>query len=297
MLRIFTQKASLLSQSALLTGLCLAATSPAVGLDEYSGSNNTVLGATTVTLFLPVVSSVYPKLADKLEAALRKEQVEGIEVKNVDFWHPYQQGLRRGRVGVYFAQPHFAAWAINKHSFLPVYKLHGRLKYVLAAPRDNQSLFEVRDLAGKTLCREPGLNLGTVWLNDLLGKHRVTAQSAELPSVEKHMQNIRSNAICDAFVIDDFAYDRINEKQRGRFIRLAQSPEYKHNAFVAHPDIAPQTIARLKQALKSKAVKKVINPYFEHLSKWQNLLPPKISDYHAADSKLLDAYWDEQFKN
>ncbi len=244
---------------------------------------------TELVLYLPVLSAAYPRLNDKLDGALAAEGVPNVTVKNVDFWHPYQHGLRQGRIGVYFAQPHFAAWAIHQHGFIPLLKLHGRLKYVLATERDKQYLFEVSDLAGQNVCREAGLNLGTVWLNRLLGEHRITASSSELPSVEQNM--LKQAVDCDAFVIQEIAYQRVNKDQKQRFIRLAQSPEYKHNVFVAHPKIARAQLKKLYKALKSKAATKVLMPYLRDLSQWQNLLPVKAKDYPANDSELLHTYW------
>jgi len=240
-------------------------------------------------LYLPAASSTYGKLANELEAALKAESVNHITVRNGDFWHPYQQGLREGRKAIYFAQPHFAAWAMTKHNFTPIYKLHGRLKYVLAAKRVDDTIFEVQDLSGKVICREAGLNLGTVWLNDVLSNNQITARSKELPSVEHVMA--KQTLDCDAFVINDYAYDRINQQQRSRFIRLAQSPIYSHNAFIAHPEISPEQVSLIDKALKSKGVKRVLKPYFTSLSKWQNLLPVKEDDYGARDIELLTTYW------
>lgn len=239
-----------------------------------------------VTLYLPYIT---PDLSEQLEQALKNAGVGTMKVDNGDFWHPYQQGLRKGRRGVYFAQPHFAAWSIQRHGFQAIYKLHGRLKYVLASRRTDNHLFEINDLQGRVICREAGLNLGTVWLNNLLGDYRLTALSEEVASVEQAMKV--NNKKCDAFVVDDYAYDRINKGQLGPYIRLKQSPVYKHNALVAHPEIPQATTSALKKALKSKRIKSLLKPYFSKLSKWQNLLPVQAEDYTAADYKLLDAYW------
>lgn len=242
-----------------------------------------------VILYLPTVSTVNPELHTQLQQALNEQGLPQIVVKNVDFWHPYQQGLRAGRPGIYFAQPHFTAWAIEQHGFNPVYKLHGRLKYVLASRRTDSHLFEVNDLAGGVICREPGLNLGTVWINSVLGQYRLTAQSKEVESVEQAMT--KGEKKCDAFIIDDYAYDRVNNGQLGRYIRLKQSPVYKHNAFIAHPTISGELLATLQKALKSRKVKALIKPYLNSLSKWQNLLPVKEGDYSSGDYDLLNAYW------
>lgn len=245
-----------------------------------------------VSFFLPITSSTDPKLTNELQSAFAAEGLNNVIVKNVDFWHPYQQGLREGRPGIYFAQPHFAAWAIGQHDFRPIYKLHGRLKYVLASRRNDSHLFEVNDIEGGVICREPGLNLGTVWLNSIIGKYRLTVSSKEVESAEHAMLN--DSGDCDVFVIDDHAYDRVNNGQLGRYIRLKQSPVYKHNALVAHPNIPNALTDKLKTALKTREIKALLAPYLTGLSKWQNLLPVKQDDYSADDHELLNAYWEDE---
>ncbi len=243
----------------------------------------------TVILYIPFLSSSNPTLQTKLNDAFRKQGVTEVVVQNADFWHPYQQGLRQGRIGIYFAQPHFAAWAINKHNFIPLYKLHGTLKYVLASRRAKTSVFEVSDLNGKVVCREPGLNLGTAWLNRLLGRRQLNALTNEYPSIQQEMQNADSS--CSAFVIDDFSYEQLNQKLSNEFIRLKQSVIFKHYAFVAHPEVDTKVIVKVKKALKSSAVSSLLNPYLAKLSKWQNLLPVQPNDYSQQDFMLLNTYW------
>lgn len=251
---------------------------------EASGENEE-----NVRLFIPIVSSKSPDLDAKLTQALRAQGINKIIVENVDFWHPYQQGLKKGRKGIYFAQPHFAAWAINRHDFKPIYKLHGSLKYVLAARRSDTHIFEVSDLDGKTICREPGLNLGTVWLNRLLGALRLNARIKEQSSIALEMQKPTSN--CTAFVIEDYAYERLNKASSNHYIRLEQSEIFKHYAFISHPSISKDLIQKIQKALKSNAIKSLLKPYFSDLSKWQNLLPIKADDYSNNDYRLLNAYW------
>ncbi len=242
-----------------------------------------------INLYLPIVSALYPELANELQRSFSNAELTQIQVHNADFWHPYQQGVREGRVGIYFAQPHFAAWLITQHDFNPVFKLHGQLKYVLAARRSDTSIFEVSDLAGKRVCRESGLNLGTVWLNQVFGQHHLSSRSQEVHSAEQDM--LAMNPDCDAFVLSERAYRRVNSAKMGKFIRLQQSPVYKHFAFVAHPDINQEVIKRVQSVLKNKSTKLRLKAYFNELSQWQNLLPINDGDYNHEDTELLRTYW------
>lgn len=258
---------------------------------------NSVEGQTRqpVSLYLPINTIDFPELDKRLTLALSDQGVSNITVKNTDYWHPYQQGLRLGRRGIYFAQPHFAAWVIHQHNFKPILKLHGQLKYVLAVRRNDTQFFEVNDLAGAKLCRTPGLNLGTVWLNQLLGEHQLTARSEEVSSVVAIIKNQSndSHSNCDAFVLSAFSFNQINKVSKEKYVLFAQSPKYKHHAFVAHPSIDAATTQQLTKALKSKEVKRLMMPYLRSLSRWQNLLPVQLDDYGPDDANLLETYWGE----
>lgn len=244
-----------------------------------------------VDLYLPINSSEFPNLTQQLQAALAMPLSNRIKVINIDFRHPYQHGIKTGRLGIFFTEPHFATWAITKHNFRPVYKLHGKLKYVLTTQRSNTNIFELNDLIGKTICREVGLNLGTVWLNQLLSNSKINANVKEVLSVEQIM--LSNDQQCDAYVLDNFSYVRSNKQLHSKYIRLAQSAIYEHNAFVAHPQIPNEFIEKFKRAIKSQTVKNILKPYLKSLSKWQNFKEVKDSDYMFNDTLLLQAYWQD----
>ena len=271
-----------------------------VSLFVYHNAHGQSSKGELIPLYIPIKSNAFPNLVHDLQRALEAESITEIQVKNTDFWHPYQQGIRKGRLGVYFAQPHFAAWGISKHQFTPLYKLHGKLKYVLATDRANSSIFEITDLHDKTICREAGLTLGSVWLNQLIRRHQLAVNTREITSTRAAMASEQGNTAhsesmdrghCDAYVIDDYSFEYVNSLTRGKYIRLAQSVIHQQNVFIAAPNVSQGLQVKLKQALKSKAVKRVLAPYFSTLSKWQNLQSVGPQDYGPDESRLLAPYW------
>ena len=91
-------------------------------------------------------------------------------------------------MGIYFAEPHLAAWLISKKEFTPVLRLHGETQYVLTTLKSKVSVFEVKDLNGSKICHERGLNLGRIWLNELLGNNQIEASLVISTNVEKQLQ-------------------------------------------------------------------------------------------------------------
>ena len=243
-----------------------------------------------VTLYFPGINKQNPELSKQIEEALAKQAVGFLSVKGTEFWHPYQNGIREGKIGIYFAQPHMAAWLIARHHFSPIYRLHGNTNYALAVSKANTPIFELLDLNGKRVCHEPGLNLGTIWLNQLLGENQIAANAIEVPNIETYMlaQNTQN---CDSFVVEATAYDRVAKETRNKYIRLAQSSVYKHYALLAHPSISKSNIDKLATALKNKDLQTLLRPYFSDLSKWDNLIPIDNTDYLPSDVELLAPYW------
>jgi len=60
------------------------------------------------TLYLPISSQQFPSLKSGLQEALTAQGLGQLEIKTADFWQSYQQGIRHGRIGIYFAAPHYS---------------------------------------------------------------------------------------------------------------------------------------------------------------------------------------------
>lgn len=242
-----------------------------------------------IALYLPYHSSQFPELAMKLDAALNRAELAQIKTKSTDYWHPYQQGLRQGRTGIYLAAPHFTAWAINKHKFAPLLRLPDRLKYVIASRSDDAHLFEVNDLAGRSVCSQNSVNLDFMLVRTAFGNSFLAAQNKVVNSVARAMQYDNQN--CDAFSVSEHLFKRFNLESPYRFIRLQQGNEYNNYAFVAHPGITKNLRMSLKKFLRSPDAQTVLKPLLKQFSNKTNLVPIKPTDYPNTYLKPLELYW------
>ena len=280
-----TQTKSFVSKARNILMFAAAVLSMILSYQVWSSSDE------PLTLYLPAINQHESGLEKKIESEFRNQGLESFQVKGTVFWHPFQSGIRTGKKGVYFAQPHMAAWAIAKHNFDPVFRLHGRLNFVLATTRANTKLFELDDLNGKVICHESGLNLGTLWLEDILGGYQIAANRREVTNIEATIQDAIEAQKCDAFVLENLAYERTNKTAGGKYIRLAQSAFFKHNVFIAHPELTSREKLVLRKALKSAKLKELLKPYLLNLSKWDNLVEVSEEDYSLQDSLILEPYW------
>lgn len=240
-------------------------------------------------LFLPYHSSQFPQLGLKLNAALAQAGLSEIKTQSTDHWHPYQQGIRKGRVGIYLAPPHFTAWAIRKHKFKPILRLPDKLKYVIASRSADAHLFEMNDLADKHVCSQNAVNLDFMLVRTSFGTSFLAAENKVVNSVASAMQYDNQN--CDAFSVSEHLFKEFNLKTPYRFIRLQQGNEYNNYAFIAHPDIGNNTLKKLQKFLRGKESQAVLEPLLKQFSKSTRLTSVKSSDYPKSYLEPLDLYW------
>jgi len=248
-------------------------------------SNN----STMLRLFLPIRSADFPQLIETLEGKFSEYGFENIKIATTDDWHNFQQGLRHGRAGVYLAPPHFAAWAINKYNFLPLLKISKPLSYVITTTRADLSLFEVNDLAGRTVCTSNPLNLDYLLLNQALKKSIRSAKIEIVDSVEQQMQ--QPGTPCAAFSVSLHIFDKFALSQSDRWIRLQQSERQNNYVFVAHPEISPDQISNIRDYLSSDIGQQLLSPVLELFANDARLIPARVEDYPNTYSKILDRYW------
>jgi hypothetical protein len=159
--------------------------------------------------------------------------LNNISIETVDHGHNYQQGLRAGRIGIYFAPPHFAAWAIDHHGFRALVHLSEPLSYVIAVEQNRTNLFEVGFLASKRICARKPLNLDYLLINKGLENSLAPAQIKIVPRVSDQMD--AEDTLCDAFSISKSVFDQFTKTQPERFIKLSQTDNYPNCGLIGHP--------------------------------------------------------------
>lgn len=257
--------------STLFTLFCLFSTlSHAQDIDFYIGSQT-------------------PALINSLQTEFNNAGLKKITVKNTDFWHPYVQGLRQGRRGIYFTAPHFAHWAIEKHEFIPLLKLAGRLQYVLVSRRSNLDIFEVSDLARKRICASKAPNLDFILANSALSKSLNSPLIIAQRSAFKSMLNNHSQ--CDAYVVSEHLFSQYSLKQPYDFIRLHQGVEYPNYAFISSPDISMETRQAFKKLMQSNKTNILLRTVYAEYSSKPVLLNTENKDFEAFNNDYLETLW------
>lgn len=245
--------------------------------------------AQSIPFYLPLSKAQLPEISAQLEAALFDAGLAQFKVRTTDYWHPYQQGLRRGREGVYFAAPHFAAWSITKNNFVPILRLKSELQYVMIARRADSEIFEVNDLAGKTVCTERAPNLDFLLSRTALKKALILARTKHVKSVPQAMRD--DDKDCQAFSVSRHIFEGFAKTEPFRFIRLQQSEATKNYGFVLDRETAFAHGVALKKFLSSTRAKTILQPMYKLYSNSPAPVSVKTADYEKQDFAPLLDYW------
>jgi hypothetical protein len=242
-----------------------------------------------IQLFLPIQHTSQQEVADSLQNDLEHIGINQIEVKTAIYWHNFQQGLRQGHLGFYVAPPHFAAWAIANHGFLPLARLAEPLSFVIATNKSDKSLFEIGDLAYKPICSSKPLNLDYLLINNTFEKSVSSAIPTTVDSVPKEMKKAKS--ACAAFSISNHMLEREARKGTTKYIRLAQSLRTKNYVLVAHPKISKQLSKGIKDYFLSNRGEHQLMPLsllFSNSGEW---VKATTKDYPLEHADGLQKYW------
>ena len=288
--QVFLRKLLIIATLSLLF-LVTSNTSVALKLSPGASnpSNPSTLSNQPIKLYLPISRTKHTHLVNTLNAALRDSGLNQIEVEGSDYWHAYQNGLRNGRAGIYFAPPHFAAWAISQHDFLPIARLSSPLSYVIATHQEDRALFEINDLSGEKVCSSRPLNLDYLLINSLFENFLNAPQIEIVTSVEQQMRS--ANSACQAFAVGNHLFEQFELEHPNKFIRLQQSALHNNYAFIAHPQIAQAELRKIRRFLLSTKTQNLLQPVLRLFATKAELVGSRKSDYPKKYWQPLAAYW------
>ncbi|NND81256.1 MAG: hypothetical protein HKN50_02380 [Gammaproteobacteria bacterium] len=243
----------------------------------------------SLRLHLPADTAQGVQAVAELGALLNGSGLASIEAHAVKYWPRYQQNIRNGMPGIYLAAPHFSAWAIHQHNFVPLARVAEPLRFVVASHRSDSHVFELNDLKNRNVCARRPLNLDYLLVNQAFTKSMHAASMLVVDSVDEEMQS--DDSACEGFVVTDLQYRRMNRRQPDKYIRLFQSPSYSNYAIVAHPSTDPQILNQLFDVLQSPQLQALLHRLLENYASRIDLIPATSEDYpqHYADS--LAIYW------
>lgn len=241
-----------------------------------------------IELYFPVSSNNMTALSSELRAALEKNGLPEVSIKFADIWHNYQQNIKNGRIGIYFAAPHFSAWAINKHGFLPIARINESSSHVIVAKQSRTDLFELNDLVGHTVCTDKPLNLNYLLTGKLFNK-KIAVNTVFITDISTEMRANQSN--CDGFALSNHLLVKLITEGVDDYIRLHQSQNQHNYAFVGHPKLDLRKLRRLRTFLLQPDTQEILLPITQLYAKNTQLVKSKKRDYPISYIQDLAPYW------
>lgn len=254
-----------------------------------SGSVSNAEQIDSVPLYLPTHSKQHPEMLQQFQQALLSAGFHYIEIKNSDYWQEYQQSVRNGRLGIYYAPPHFTAWLTHKHNFTPLLKVNNALKYVIASKSSDTHIFEMSDLIGRKVCSQHPLNLDYLLINQAFQKSIRSAESHHVYSVFNEM--LKSQSPCSAFSISNHRYLEQALETPSKYTRLAQSEQWNNYAVSIHPSFNIDFIERFTHFLQNEETQNILLPLLKLSSDKPKLTPSMLDDYPLEYLEILEPYW------
>lgn len=248
-----------------------------------------------LTLYLPVHTAEHPDLVEGLKQEYSAANLGELRIQTADYWNSYQWALRTGKPGLYFAAPHFFAWAIHKHNFAPLLRLSEPLKYVIASRTNSSEIFEVSDLNNRAVCSKRALNLDYLLLNTAFDNRLHSAEAVTVMSVAKAMTEPSHQ--CLGFSISDHHFVEQELREPGKFIRLQQGKTFSNFGFMLHPTGNAAYQKQLTEFLLSDTVQALLRPIFLQTSSKAILIEAKASDYPKHYLAKLKPYWRDSTTN
>jgi len=229
-------------------------------------------------------AKVYQPIANYLSKATGKK----IVYKHSDNWLSYQDGMRKGAFDIVFDGPHFVSWRMANLKHTPLAKLAGNLAFVVAVRKDNKHIYNIKDLAGRTVCGLAPPNLATLTLYGQFPNPMRQPLVLEAESFEQAFKNMMDGK-CTASVLRDKMLEKLN-KDKDSVRVIFHSPGVPNQAFSAGPRLPTEARYKIAEALTSPDARKQLPQFFDRYSKDKDLISANDIEFRDLVVLLKDTW-------
>jgi ABC-type phosphate/phosphonate transport system substrate-binding protein len=247
-----------------------------------------VAAASTATAQAELVLGTQPRGAydkfgppfEQVAAYLSKELGEKVVYKHTREWISYAKDLKQDKYDIVFDEAHFVAWRLanKKHMLVAAAVPEASEKHAVIVRRDDNKLFHVGQLAGRTVCGMGSPNLATLSLLTQFPNPIRVPLMITVDSYDAAYRGVTENK-CAAAVLSDLAVERLNKSSNSARTIFTGERLMPGDAFTVGPRVKPETRGRILQALLSP----------------DTAIEMKLFIDRYAFGKLLDLPVDEQY--
>ena len=196
--------------------------------------------------------------------------------------------MRKGAYDLVFDGPHFVSWRMAHLKHVPLAKLPGNLAFVVVVRKDNKSINEIKDLAGRSVCGMAPPNLATLTLYRQFDNPARQPLVKEIRSFEVAYQDVLGGK-CMAAVMRDQMLNKL-DKDKNAVRVIFRSPGVPNQAFSAGPRFSTEERNKITDALLSAEARAQLPQFFNRYSKDKDLLRANDAEFRDLIILLKDSW-------
>jgi ABC-type phosphate/phosphonate transport system substrate-binding protein len=228
---------------------------------------------------------------EQVAAYLSKEIGEKVVYRHAREWISYARDLKEDKYDIVFDEAHFVAWRIanKQHTLVAAAVPEASEKLAVIVKRDDNKLFHVGQLAGRTVCGMGSPNLATLSLLTQFPNPIRVPLMITVDSYDAAYRGVTENK-CAAAVLSDLAVERLNKmasSARTIFIGERLMPG---DAFTVGPRVRPDVRGRILQALLSPDTASETKLFIDRYAFGKLLDLPVEEQYRGLEAVLKEHY-------
>jgi ABC-type phosphate/phosphonate transport system substrate-binding protein len=228
---------------------------------------------------------------ERVAEYLSKELGEKVVYRHTREWISYAKDLREDRYDIVFDEAHFVAWRIAhmKHTLVAAAVPEASEKHAVIVRRDDNKLYHVGQLAGRTVCGMEPPNLATLSLLTQFPNPIRVPLMVSVGSYDAAYAGVTEGK-CSAAVLSDVAVERLNKTRGVAKTIFVGDRLMPGDAFTVGPRVSPEKRGRILQALLSPDTASEMKSFLERYAFGKLLDLPVEEQYRGLEEVLKQHY-------
>lgn len=204
-------------------------------------------------------------------------------------WLSYESDMRAGHFDLVFDGPAFIGWRMAHLNFVPLVKLKGNLVFAVLTSAKNNSIHQVADLYGQTVCAFAPPNIATLTLYGMFPNPMSQPVIVPSSTLKDSYANVISGK-CKASILPMSLYQHLNQGATQGLTRIiAKTAPIPNQAFSAGPRIPAAIQQKIRDVLLSPAGAQASQRLRSEFGN-RPLVPASADEYQGLGS-LLKTVW------
>ena len=260
-----------------ISAVLLLSCSIAVRAQQY------VIGASP-SLSKQTGDQIFPRLAQLFTDATGEEFV----YRYTGNWPSYIKHMRESNFHLAFDEPHLVGWRVENLQHVPLVKLDGSLDFVIITRNADDTIIQLSDLAGRTVCADaPPAMDGLILFAQFENPSRQPVLRRVRDPLSAYTRLLKNG--CRGAVLPARLYERLSRGGNQTRILFLSEP-FPNWALSAHPELPPAVRDRVRRLLLDPENSALTRGLTEVWEGDRGLRPADETEYRG-HTHLLQNFW------